>query len=335
MTPGGCSARPSPDGSAGPAGHASPRQSRGSTSAREVLKHRHGDRLISLIAYSGLRAPEELLALEWRHVGRQTILVEHNEDGEIVVGQKVRARPPRAVDLVAPLRQDLTEWRMASGRPAASSLVFPRADGAPWRRHDYNFRRRLWHPAREAAGVEPLPPYDLRHAFASLHIRAGTSVPELAEMLGHSPQMTLSTYTHVIRELKGTRIAWNHRPLHYEWDEGRYGRLNALANETAFPLVERDRRVGLSQRLTRCLRRVLYRCCTAIVSPCSPIPPEAGSVVRFPEWMCSGRRFAMASPPTTSNTPCETPSSSKRSTRIPLVTWFSAPTEQANSWSWS
>ncbi|MBA3509266.1 MAG: tyrosine-type recombinase/integrase [Thermoleophilaceae bacterium] len=102
----------------------------------------------------------------------------------------------------------MSEWRMASGRPAAGALVFPRADGDPWRRHDYgNFRRRLWHPAREAAGVESLPPYDLRHAFASLHIRAGTSVPELAEMLGHSPQMTLSTYTHVIRELKGRPIA--------------------------------------------------------------------------------------------------------------------------------
>lgn len=48
------------------------------------------------------------------------------------------------------------------------------------------------------------PPYDLRHSFASLQIRAGLSVPELAEQLGHSPQMTLSTYTHVIRVLKGT-----------------------------------------------------------------------------------------------------------------------------------
>jgi integrase len=47
------------------------------------------------------------------------------------------------------------------------------------------------------------PPYDLRHAFASLQIRAGMSIPELAEQLGHSPQMTVMTYTHVIRELKG------------------------------------------------------------------------------------------------------------------------------------
>ena len=57
--------------------------------------------------------------------------------------------------------------------------------------------RQVWKPAREKAGVESLPPYDLRHAFASLQIRAGMSTPELAEQLGHSPQMTVMTYTHV------------------------------------------------------------------------------------------------------------------------------------------
>jgi integrase len=82
--------------------------------------------------------------------------------------------------------------------------LFPRRDGAPWRLHDYNnWRRRVWKKAREAAGVDPLPPYDVRHAFASLQIRAGMSIPELAEQMGHSPQMTVMTYTHVIRELKG------------------------------------------------------------------------------------------------------------------------------------
>jgi integrase len=47
--------------------------------------------------------------------------------------------------------------------------------------------------AREKAKVEILPPYDLRHAFASLQIRAGMSIPELAEQMGHSPQMTVMT----------------------------------------------------------------------------------------------------------------------------------------------
>ena len=62
-----------------------------------------------------------------------------------------------------------------------------------------NWRRRVFNPV--VAGATP---YDLRHAFASLRLREGTPVTDLADQLGHSPQMTLSTYAHVMRELKGT-----------------------------------------------------------------------------------------------------------------------------------
>jgi integrase len=153
----------------------------------------------------GLRVPEELLALEVRHVRRNTLLIEQrNIGGEIVAGQKVRGFRPRAVDLLEPVRRDVAEYLIARGRPLGRTLLFPRADDRPWRGHDYqNWRRRVWHTARAAAGVEPLPPYDLRHAFASLQVRAGMSIPELAEQMGHSPQQTVSTYAHVIRELKG------------------------------------------------------------------------------------------------------------------------------------
>ena len=115
---------------------------------------------------------------------------------------EVRHFRPRAIDLAAPLKQDLAAYRLRMGRP--NGLVFARRDGLPWRRTDVNnWRRRTWHSCREEAGVERLPPYDLRHAFASLQIRAGASIPDLAEQLGHAPQMTLSTYAHVMRELKG------------------------------------------------------------------------------------------------------------------------------------
>jgi len=159
--------------------------------------------MVSLIAYQGLRTPEELLALEVKHVRKNTLLVEQrNIVGEIVGGQKVRGFHPRAIDLLDPVRRDVQEYLLATG--IRSGLLFPRRDGEPWRLHDYNkWRRRVWKGAREAAGVDPLPPYDLRHAFASLQIRAGMSIPELAAQMGHSPQMTVMTYTHVIRELKG------------------------------------------------------------------------------------------------------------------------------------
>ena len=159
--------------------------------------------MVSLVAYQGLWIPEELLALEFSHVRPNTLLVEQrNIDGKIIAGQKVRGFHPRAVDLLDPVRADVSEYLSAMG--IARGLLFPRADGQPWRAHDYNnWRRRAWHGARVGAGVESLPPYDLRHAFASLQIRAGMSIPEIAEQMGHSPQMTVTTYTHVIRDLKG------------------------------------------------------------------------------------------------------------------------------------
>ena len=159
--------------------------------------------IVSLVAYQGLRVPEEVLALEVRHVGRNTVLVEQRLiKGSIVGGQKVRGFHPRAVKLEDPVRRDVTEYLVATG--LRSGLLFPRTDTDPWKVHDYkNWTRRVWHAARSAAGVDPMPPYDLRHAYASLQIRAGVSIPELAERLGHSPQMTVSTYTHVIRELEG------------------------------------------------------------------------------------------------------------------------------------
>ena len=47
--------------------------------------------LVSLVAYQGLRVPEEVLALEVKHVRAKTLLVEQrNITGKIVAGQKVR-----------------------------------------------------------------------------------------------------------------------------------------------------------------------------------------------------------------------------------------------------
>lgn len=174
----------------------------------EALRDQLGQRdatLVSVLAYAGVR-PEEALALEWRHVRRTTILVEQkNVDGEIVTGQKT-GRPPRTIDLLSPLRADLAAYKLASGRPGDRALVFPRPDGNPLREHDYrNWRRRTYRPAAERARVpDPGRPYALRHSFASLRIHEGMlSIAELAEQMGHSIQMLLGTYTHVIAELKG------------------------------------------------------------------------------------------------------------------------------------
>jgi hypothetical protein len=92
--------------------------------------------LVSLVAYHGLRVPEEVLALEVKHVRAKTLLVEQrNIAGTIVAGQKVRGFHPRAVDWVEPARRDVTEYLLALG--LRSGPLFPRADGEPWKLHDY------------------------------------------------------------------------------------------------------------------------------------------------------------------------------------------------------
>jgi hypothetical protein len=114
----------------------------------------------SLLRYAGLR-PEETLALQRRHVRERTLLVEQAvSDGELK-GQKTN-RPPRTVDLLAPLKQDLAEWRLASGRPPRDASLFPSATPTrPWRDHDYrNWRKRHFRPAprRPASRTRGPPP---------------------------------------------------------------------------------------------------------------------------------------------------------------------------------
>ena len=147
-------------------------------------------------------------------MGDETLLIEASVAFGRLKSQKTR-RPPRTVALLGPLKQDLAEARLRRGRPSDSTLVFPSTAGQLWRDHDWrNWRRRAFQEAAAAVGLgrierragrhtyEGVRPYDLRHSFASLRLWEGCSVPELAAELGHSPAMTLSTYAHVIAELR-------------------------------------------------------------------------------------------------------------------------------------
>jgi integrase len=67
-------------------------------------------------------------------------------------------------------------------------LVFPAKRGGPINLD--NWRRRVWTPAIEAAGIrKPARPYDLRSTFASDALAAGVSVFELARIMGTSVRM--------------------------------------------------------------------------------------------------------------------------------------------------
>jgi len=161
--------------------------------------------LVSVLAYAGLR-PGEALALTWADVRERTILVERSVAlGEV---KETKTRTTRSVRLLAPLSKDHNALRKQRGRPADEELIFPRPDGEPWRDTDWrNWRRRVFQPAAEAAGLEAIRPYDLRHSFVSLLIAERRSIVDVARQAGHSPSMALNTYGHVFDELEDAEPA--------------------------------------------------------------------------------------------------------------------------------
>jgi integrase len=109
--------------------------------------------IVSMLAYAGLR-PMEDRGCTWGDLRDRTLYV-----------FATKTSRSRDVDLIAPLAQDLAEWRAACGRPQDDDLVIPRPSRGPWTREDWaNWRRRVWRPAAIEAGVTG----DLRpYAFAA------------------------------------------------------------------------------------------------------------------------------------------------------------------------
>lgn len=168
---------------------------------RARLSRKHAA-LVSVLAYEGLR-PAEAFALQWADVltpagkPRQRLRIERSlSAGEVSTTKNRRAREP---ELFAPVARELAELYMANGRPELRSLVFPNARGGHRTRH--NFRAKTWKPTLEKnPALDYFRPYDLRHTCATLLIYAGWTFNEVGAHLGHSPEVTARTYSHVFSD---------------------------------------------------------------------------------------------------------------------------------------
>lgn len=150
--------------------------------------------VVYLLAYAGLR-PQEARALRWGHVGERTLTVHAPKT-------RRHGTQARSVRQLAPLAQDLREWRLRCGRPGDAEPVVPAPGGGEWTEPGYErWLRRVWMPALEDVGLAYQRPYDLRHSFASLLLHEGRSVVYVARQLGHSTAVLLRTYGHVVEEL--------------------------------------------------------------------------------------------------------------------------------------
>lgn len=163
----------------------------------EALRASLGSRdatLVSLLAYAGLR-PAEACTLLWGHVLDKTLVVNAGKTGR-----------RRSVRLLAPLRADLLEWRLAcSAATSPDAPVIPRpSDGGVMSPRSFNeWRGSTYRGALADAGLDYAKPYALRHSFASLLLHEGRSVVYIADQMGNTPAIALRVYAHVMAELDG------------------------------------------------------------------------------------------------------------------------------------
>lgn len=152
--------------------------------------------LILMLAYGGLRYSE---GVGLRHgsfsPGFDSVTIESAMDRHYEFSAPKSSAGIRTVPLPALLSSALAEHCDAHGIIERNQLMFTRPDGMPV---EYSwFRRNVWTPALEQAGLR-MTPHQLRHFAVSMWIKSGASVLQVKTWAGHSSaSFTLDRYGHL------------------------------------------------------------------------------------------------------------------------------------------
>lgn len=161
-----------------------------------------GDRysaLVYLLAYGGLRVGEAVALKSSKvNVTRGRVVIDASASevaGRLTFGPTKTKGSTRTITLPRFVVDQLSHHMEAY--PTETGLVFSAPDGGPLRPN--NFRRRVYGPALERAGLPHQSIHALRHVCASQLAAAGGNAVEIAARLGHSnPAITQRVYTHLL-----------------------------------------------------------------------------------------------------------------------------------------
>lgn len=174
---------------------------------------------VGLGCFSGLR-PGELAGLDISAVDfdRQLVRVTQvvtrepagmRRDGRQSYGMAVRPYPKtdRSIRSV-PFPEEVGEmlWRVVADRGSGPVFTSPRGGRVSL---EGNFRNRVWVPALEAAGIEPVRPYVMRHTCCSWLVQAGVPDRKIMAILGHANTHLIDLYGHLAPDAHDeVRSAW-------------------------------------------------------------------------------------------------------------------------------
>jgi integrase len=155
--------------------------------------------MVLTMAYCGLRFGEAAALRRTDldlHRGRLTVARALSEVRGHITEGGTKTRKVRTVTMPKVVVAALSEHM---GRHPGE-LIFTAPDGGYIRRT--NWRRRVWAPALEAAGLAGIRPHDLRHFGAAVAIASGAHPKAIMERLGHSSiTTTLNVYGHLFPSL--------------------------------------------------------------------------------------------------------------------------------------
>lgn len=166
--------------------------------------------LVFTMSFGGLRIGEAA-ALRMKNLDLKagTIRVAENSvvvNGQIVLGSPKTERSIRTVDvgpgLIAILKEHVAKF---SAPLDPDALVFSNPRGGAVMQSNF---RRVFQSAAKRAGIEPAPRvHDMRHTAASFMSRAGYSLVEAGQQLGHSTVGMTAAYSHVFKEHRQQKVS--------------------------------------------------------------------------------------------------------------------------------
>lgn len=107
-----------------------------------------------------------------------------------IEGKTKTKKSKRYIDCIELVKEAMVEQQKITGK---SAYIFLTKDGG--RMTPDHFRKVVWQPALNKAGLEYRPPIQTRHTFATLMLSAGEDIGWVQNMMGHSSlQMIFTRY---------------------------------------------------------------------------------------------------------------------------------------------
>lgn len=170
--------------------------------------YKHYYNFVRFLFLTGCRTGEAI-ALQWKHINKDCSIVTFSEsyDSQLGIRKDTKTHKVRRFPCNAALKQLLLSIKLERPEATPDDLLFPSPTGLPI--GNSKFTNQVWKGCKsgkktykglvtqlvEQGLVECYrPPYNTRHTFITMCLEAGMTAPQVAKLVGNSPEVILRHY---------------------------------------------------------------------------------------------------------------------------------------------